>query len=59
VLDADLRASAEPRNRALVLREGNLTRNLSRMEALLERATEMHRGPAPRNRRVSERRVSS
>ncbi len=58
-LDADFRASAALRNRALVLREGNLTRNLSRMEALLERATEMHHGSARRNRSVSERRVSS
>lgn len=43
VLDTDLRTSAEARNRALVLREGNLTRNLARMEVLLQQATELHR----------------
>jgi L-malate glycosyltransferase len=59
VLDPDLRASARARNRALVLREGNLPRNLARMEALLERATEMRRGTARRDRRVSAGRVSS
>jgi len=38
VLETGLRASARARNRALVLRDGNLDRNLSRMEDLLSRA---------------------